>query len=43
MGEANLLNALLSRNPIVTVHDHMSSLSDMRPALESFVTGALVR
>ncbi len=30
MGEANLINALMSPRPIVTVHNHLSSLAELR-------------
>ena len=43
MGEANLLNALLAPHPVVTVHNHLSAMSGMRPMLESVISDALVR
>jgi len=43
MGEANLLNALLSPNPVLTVHNHLSSTSRMRSSWESSVVNLLVR
>src|SRR5262245_49087583 len=35
MGEANFINALLSARPILTVHNHLSSLSQFRGRFES--------
>ncbi len=32
MGEANILNSLLAPNPIVTVHNHLSSLAELTRA-----------
>lgn len=43
MGEANFLNALLSRRPILTVHSHMSSIATMRNGIEAFAVGVLIR
>lgn len=36
MGEANLINALLSHRPLLTVHNHMTALSGMRGRVEAF-------
>ena len=36
MGEANLINALLSHRPLLTVHNHMTAFSGMRGRVESF-------
>jgi glycosyltransferase involved in cell wall biosynthesis len=36
MGEANLINALLSRRPLLTVHNHMTAYSGMRGSVEGF-------
>jgi glycosyltransferase involved in cell wall biosynthesis len=43
MGEANLINALVSPRPVLTVHNHMSALSKMRNRLEAFFVDALNR
>jgi glycosyltransferase involved in cell wall biosynthesis len=36
MGEANLINALVSHRPLLTVHNHMTAFSGMRGSVESF-------
>jgi glycosyltransferase involved in cell wall biosynthesis len=41
MGEANLINALLSQRPILTVHNHMTAFSGMRGGIESFLVRTL--
>ena len=41
MGEANLINALLSQRPILTVHNHMTAFSGMRGPVESFLVRIL--
>src|SRR6185503_14706275 len=33
MGEANLINALVSQRPILTVHNHMTAFSGMRTGI----------
>jgi len=43
MGEANLINALISHHPILTVHTHMSSIEGTRNRIESSAAKALVR
>jgi glycosyltransferase involved in cell wall biosynthesis len=43
MGEANLINALLSARPIVTVHNHLSTTSKMRGGLQAFASEMLIR
>jgi glycosyltransferase involved in cell wall biosynthesis len=42
MGEANLLNALLSHAPVVTVHNHLSSTYQLRPWLERTLLRVLI-
>lgn len=39
MGEANLINALVSKRPVVTVHNHLSSLADASAAAASSARG----
>ncbi len=41
MGEANLINALVSPRPVLTVHNHLSALSEMRNRFEAFFVDAL--
>jgi glycosyltransferase involved in cell wall biosynthesis len=41
MGEANLINALVSPHPILTVHNHMTTLSGMNGGLEGFLARTL--
>ena len=41
MGEANLINALVSPKPVLTVHNHVSALTKMRGRLEAFAVGVL--
>src|SRR5439155_11127348 len=41
MGEANLINALLSRRPMLTVHNHMTAFSTMRGSIERRVVRIL--
>src|SRR5262245_2978228 len=36
MGEANLINALVSQRPLLTVHNHMTAFSGMRGSVERF-------
>jgi glycosyltransferase involved in cell wall biosynthesis len=43
MGEANFINALASPRPILTVHNHLSSVSYLRGRLENLVFVGLVR
>jgi glycosyltransferase involved in cell wall biosynthesis len=43
MGEANFINALLAKRPIITVHNHVSAISKMRRKLEAFLFARLVR
>jgi glycosyltransferase involved in cell wall biosynthesis len=43
MGEANFLNALLGRRPIVTVHVHLSAIGSMRSSLERLAVSFLIR
>jgi glycosyltransferase involved in cell wall biosynthesis len=43
MGEANFINALASRRPILTVHNHLSSVSHLRGRLESRIFDLLLR
>src|SRR5262245_40325098 len=43
MGEANAINALLSRRPILTVHTHLSSISKFRGGIERLAVGILLR
>jgi glycosyltransferase involved in cell wall biosynthesis len=43
MGEANLINAMLSPRPVLSVHTHMSSIDTMRSGVEAFAVRALVR
>src|SRR5690349_18747942 len=37
MGEANLINALVSLRPVLTVHNHMTAFSAMRGHVEGFI------
>jgi glycosyltransferase involved in cell wall biosynthesis len=37
MGEANLINALVSQRPVLTVHNHMTAFSAMRGHVEGFI------
>jgi glycosyltransferase involved in cell wall biosynthesis len=41
MGEANLINALVSRHAVLTVHNHISAFSSMRGSLEGFFVRVL--
>lgn len=41
MGEANLINALVSPRPVLTVHNHLSALSKMRNRFEALFVDAL--
>jgi glycosyltransferase involved in cell wall biosynthesis len=43
MGEANFINALLSRRPILSVHTHMSSIGAMRGRIEASAVSVLIR
>jgi glycosyltransferase involved in cell wall biosynthesis len=43
MGEANFINAVIARRPILTVHNHMSSVSSERSRFESRVFEMLLR
>jgi N-acetylgalactosamine-N,N'-diacetylbacillosaminyl-diphospho-undecaprenol 4-alpha-N-acetylgalactosaminyltransferase len=43
MGEANLINALVSARPVLSVHTHMSSIDTMRGGVEAVAVRALVR
>jgi len=43
MGEANFINALVSRRPILTVHNHLSSFSRVRSRFESRVFDLLLK
>ena len=43
MGEANFINALVSRRPILTVHNHLSSFSRVRGRFESRVFDLLLK
>jgi len=43
MGEANFINALLSRRPILSVHTHMSSIGAMRSSIEASAVRLLIR
>jgi glycosyltransferase involved in cell wall biosynthesis len=43
MGEANLINALVSSRPVLTVHNHLSALSTMRGREEAVFVGMLNR
>jgi len=43
MGEANLINALLSRRPILAVHVHLSAIGEMRSRAERFAVRVLTR
>lgn len=43
MGEANFINALLAKRPILTVHNHVSAISKMRGKLEAFAFDSLIR
>jgi len=43
MGEANFINALVSHRSILTVHNHLSSVSNLRGRLESKVFALLLR
>ena len=43
MGEANFINALVSRRPILTVHNHLSSNGFLRGRLESMIFNLLVK
>ena len=43
MGEANFVNALVSRRPILTVHNHLSSFSKVRSRFESRVFDLLLK
>jgi glycosyltransferase involved in cell wall biosynthesis len=43
MGEANFINALVSRRPILTVHNHLSSVSHLRGKLESIIFDLLLK
>ena len=43
MGEANFITALLAPNPIVTVHNHLSSMSKMRGGFERAAFSLLTR
>jgi glycosyltransferase involved in cell wall biosynthesis len=41
MGEANVINALVSPRPVLTVHNHLTALSAMRNRLEAFAVDTL--
>jgi glycosyltransferase involved in cell wall biosynthesis len=43
MGEANFINAVVSRRPILTVHNHLSSVSGERSRFESKIFDLLLR
>jgi len=43
MGEANFINALGSHRPILTVHNHLSSVTNLRGRLESKLFSLLLR
>src|SRR5438477_5555120 len=43
MGEANFINALVSRRPILTVHNHLSSLGFLRGRFELLIFNLLVK
>ena len=43
MGEANFINALVSPRPILTVHNHLSSVSNLRGKLESKIFDLLLK
>jgi glycosyltransferase involved in cell wall biosynthesis len=43
MGEANFINALVGCKPILTVHNHLSSVSGQRSRLESTIFSLLLR
>jgi glycosyltransferase involved in cell wall biosynthesis len=43
MGEANFINALVSRRPILTVHNHLSSVSHLRGKFESKIFDLLLK
>jgi glycosyltransferase involved in cell wall biosynthesis len=43
MGEANFINALVSRRPILTVHNHLSSVSHLRGKLEALIFSLLLK
>jgi glycosyltransferase involved in cell wall biosynthesis len=43
MGEANFINALVSPRPILTVHNHLSSVSYLRGRLEALAFTGLVK
>jgi glycosyltransferase involved in cell wall biosynthesis len=43
MGEANFINSLLSRKPVLSVHTHMSAIGAMRGRIEAYVVGFLIR
>jgi glycosyltransferase involved in cell wall biosynthesis len=43
MGEANFINALVSRRPVLTVHTHLSSIAATRGRMEAVVVNFLTR
>jgi glycosyltransferase involved in cell wall biosynthesis len=43
MGEANFINALVAPRPVLTVHNHLSSISHVRSKLETTVFNLLLR
>jgi len=43
MGEANFINALLSKRPVLAVHVHLSSIGKMRSRIERFAVRVLIR
>jgi glycosyltransferase involved in cell wall biosynthesis len=43
MGEANFINALVSPRPVLTVHNHLSSLFHLRGRLEARIFAFLMR
>jgi len=43
MGEANFINALLSRRPVLAVHTHLSAISTTRGPIEAFAVDRLIR
>lgn len=42
MGEANLINALVSRRPILSVHAHLSAISTIRNRIEALAVNILI-